>query len=102
MAFKNSLKIYLEKGFFSFAGHRLASGPPAEAGPACQQSPRAALAHLASAQPSALAPSPARRTRRRATPPTASGLAPRVAPPVGGGLALRPRAAAALALLAMT
>ena len=68
MAFKNSLKIYLEKGFFSFAGRRLASGPPAEAGPARQRSPRAAPAHLASAQPSALAPSPARRARRRATP----------------------------------
>ena len=53
MAFKNSLKIYLEKGFFSFAGRRLASGPPAEAGPARQRSP-------APLQPTSPWPSPAR------------------------------------------
>ena len=53
MAFKNSLKIYLEKGFFSFAGRRLASGPPAEAGPARQRSP-------ALLQPTSPRPSPAR------------------------------------------
>ena len=58
--------------------------------------PRAAPAHLASAQPSALAPSPAHRARRRATPPTASGRSRRVATmrrrrPPRGSHALRPR-----------
>ena len=33
MVFKNSLKIEFEKGFSPFTGRRLASGPPAEAGP---------------------------------------------------------------------
>ena len=54
MAFKNSLKIYLKKKeFFSFAGRRLASGPPAEAGPARQRSP-------GPLQPTSPRPSPAR------------------------------------------
>ena len=55
----------MKKAFPSFAVRRLASGPRPK--PA-QRSPRAAPAHLASAQPSALAPSPARRACRRATP----------------------------------
>jgi len=66
------------------------------------EAPARASPRLASAQPSALAPSPARHARRHATPPTASRLARRVAPPIDGGLTPRPRAAAALALLAMT
>ena len=86
--------------FSVLAGRRLASGPPAEAGPASL--PRAP--RFASPRPSPAprlaclrAPEP-----RRAARPTASGLARRVAPPVDGGLTPRPRAAAALALLAMT
>ena len=66
MAFKNSLKIYLEKGFFPFAGRRLASGPPAEAGPA--KPPRA---------PRLARPSPA---PRRAWPASARPPASRRAP----------------------
>jgi len=66
MAFKNSLKIYLEKGFFPFAGRRLASGPPAEAGPA--KPPRA---------PRLAWPSPA---PRRAWPASTRLPAPRRAP----------------------
>ena len=95
MAFKNSLKIYLEKGFFSFAGRRLASGPPAEAGPARQRSPRAAPAHLASAQPSALAPSPARRARHRATPRPRQDALAAWRPCVGVVAARQPRPAPA-------
>ena len=57
MAFKNSLKLYLEKGFFSFAGRRLASGPPAEAGPASLPQRRAP--RLGPAQPRAVPARPA-------------------------------------------
>ena len=97
MACKNSLKLYLEKYFFS---SRAAASLLAHGRSRPSEAPARASPRLASAQPSALAPSPARRARRRATPPTASGLARRVAPPVDGGLTPRPRAAAALALLA--
>ena len=96
MAFKNFLKIYLEKGFFSFAGRRLASGPPAEAGPARQRSPRAAPAQRAGSFSRAPRPSP-----RRA--PTASGRSRRVATmcrrrPPRGSHDLRPHPRARLQL----
>ena len=48
MAFKNSLKLYLEKDFFSFAGRSLTSGPRPKSAQPASRAPR-----LASAQPSA-------------------------------------------------
>ena len=63
MACKNSLKIYLEKDFFSFAGRRLTFGPRSKS---AQPASRARLASLGPAQ-------------RRAARPTAAELARRVA-----------------------
>ena len=86
MAFKNSLKILIGKGFF------LLRGLPPRFWPACRSRPsEPSTAPRASPWPGpapcraspaclrALAPSPARRAVRRATLPTASGDARRVA-----------------------
>ena len=100
MAFKNSLKISLEKRFFSFAGRRLASSPPAEAGPARQQ-----ISPPRRSSPPCLGPAQCAGSFSRAPRPslrhaaTASGSSRRVAttcrrrPPRGSrGLTPRPRA----------
>jgi len=98
MAFKNSLKLYLEKGFFSFAGRRLASGPPAEAGPTSSQHP----ARLASPRPSPalrwpasarlLAVAPRRAPDHGRARPPRGGHALSASPRVAAGLRTRPRA----------
>jgi len=56
----------MKKAFSSFAGRRLASGPPAEAGPA--SIPRARLASLGPAQHRAAPGLPPRACPRRAAP----------------------------------
>ena len=77
MAFKNSLKIYLEKAFSSFAGRRFASGPRLKsaqpASHACLASPRSSPAQRHAGLPPRACP-----LTRRAARPTAAERARRV------------------------
>ena len=96
MAFKNSLKLYLEKGFFSFAGRRLTSGPrPKSAQPASHARlalPRPSPAPCWPASVRLLAVAPRRAPDRGRACPPRGGHALSTPPRVAAGLRPRPRA----------